>query len=119
MVNVRAHEIRNRSLSTVAEMRRMGDDSKGTIIALLLELLRIELNNPHIKAVVDYLGQAVTQPLIRLASASTYAGYLTRYATTASSFRKNYLANMGLHPTTYGTGSTGNHLNSFLMQCWN
>lgn len=41
MIAVRSHEITNRSLATMTEMRKMGDDSKGTIISLLLELLRI------------------------------------------------------------------------------
>lgn len=60
MISVRAHEINNRSLSSIAEMRKMSDDSKGTIIALLLELLRIEITNEHMKSVIDYLGQAVS-----------------------------------------------------------
>ena len=59
MINVRGQEIRNRSISTMAEMRRMADDSKGTMIALVLELLRIEITNESMQRVVDYLGQAV------------------------------------------------------------
>lgn len=49
----------------MAEMRKMGDDSKGTTIALLLELLRIEITNEHMKNVIDYLGQAVRIKICR------------------------------------------------------
>ena len=51
-------------------MRRMADDSKSTLIALTLELLRIEINNEHMREAVGYLGQAVTPPIFRLAYAS-------------------------------------------------
>lgn len=37
----------------------MADDSKGTQLALLLELLRIDITNEHMKLVVDHLGEAV------------------------------------------------------------
>ena len=43
----------------MTEMRKMADDSKGTQLALLLELLRIDITNEHIKKVVDHLGEAV------------------------------------------------------------
>ena len=84
MISVRAHEISNRSLSTMSEMRKMADDSKGTIISLLLELLRIDITNEHIKIVIDYLGQAVRISLPRSVSASTFGEYPTPSGTTAS-----------------------------------
>jgi hypothetical protein len=59
MISVRAHEISNRSLSTMSEMRKMADDSKGTLLSLQLELLRVDIGNEHMKQVIDYLGQAV------------------------------------------------------------
>lgn len=43
----------------MTQMRQMADDSKATLIALSLELLRIEIDNPHIRDVVSYLGQAI------------------------------------------------------------
>lgn len=43
----------------MAEMKKMADDSKGAVMALLLELLRIDITNEHIKSVLDFLGQAV------------------------------------------------------------
>jgi len=39
----------------------MADDSKSTLIALTLELMRIEITNDHMKQVIAYLGQAVYQ----------------------------------------------------------
>ena len=40
-------------------MRKMADDSKGALLSLTLELLRIDITNEHIRQVIDYLGQAV------------------------------------------------------------
>ena len=71
MIAVRSHEISNRTISTMSEMRKMADDSKGTLLALTLELLRIDITNEHIRQVVDYLGQAVRIERSRSASANT------------------------------------------------
>jgi hypothetical protein len=54
----------------MGEMRRMADDSKSTLIALTLELMRLEVTNEHMKEVISYLGQAVDRPLFRSAYAS-------------------------------------------------
>jgi hypothetical protein len=61
MVDVRSREVSNRSISTMGDMRKMADDSKGTLIALTLELMRIEITNEHMRSVIDYLGQAVNK----------------------------------------------------------
>jgi hypothetical protein len=55
----------------MGEMRRMADDSKSTLIALTLELLRIEINNEHMQEAVGYLGQAVKPKICRLEFANT------------------------------------------------
>jgi hypothetical protein len=66
------------------EMRKMADDSKSTMIALILELMRIEIANDHMRDVVSYLGQAVLWVLCRLASVSTFGECLTHSETIAS-----------------------------------
>ena len=50
----------------MGEMRRMADDSKSTLLALTLELLRIEINNDHMREAIGYLGQAVRSKIFRL-----------------------------------------------------
>lgn len=59
MIAVRGTEVSSRSIATMGDMRRMADDSKSTLIALTLELLRVEVANEHMQQVVGYLGQAV------------------------------------------------------------
>lgn len=71
MIGVRSQEIGNRSIATMGDMRRMADDSKSTIIALTLELMRIEINNDHMRNVISYLGQAVINYLCRSAYVNT------------------------------------------------
>ena len=63
-------------------MRKMADDSKGTLLALTLELLRIDITNEHIRQVIDYLGQAVARILSRLAFASIFEGFPIPSGTT-------------------------------------
>ena len=60
----------------------MADDSKGTLLALTLELLRIDITNEHIRQVIDYLGQAVARILSRSAFASIFEGSLIPSGTT-------------------------------------
>lgn len=71
MIGVRSQEIGNRSIATMGDMRRMADDSKSTIIALTLELMRIEISNDHMRNVISYLGQAVSSNLCRSAFVNT------------------------------------------------
>lgn len=59
MIKVRGKQVSNRSISSISEMRIMADDSKGTILALTLELLRIQITNDHMREAISYLGQAV------------------------------------------------------------
>jgi hypothetical protein len=68
MIKVRATEITNRSISSMADMRKMADDSKSTLLALNLELLRIEITDSHMQEAISYLGQAVKLILLRLES---------------------------------------------------
>jgi hypothetical protein len=68
MIKVRATEITNRSISSMADMRKMADDSKSTLLALNLELLRIEITDSHMQEAISYLGQAVKLNLLRLES---------------------------------------------------
>jgi phytoene/squalene synthetase len=49
MISVRGTEIGTRSIASIGEMRRMADDSKSTLLALTLELLRIEVANDHMR----------------------------------------------------------------------
>lgn len=41
MIAVRGQEVSSRSVPTMGDLRRMADDSKSTLLALSLELLRI------------------------------------------------------------------------------
>jgi hypothetical protein len=59
MIAVRGQEINNRSISSMGDMRRMADDAKSTLLALTLELLRIEVDNQNMRDALGYLGQAV------------------------------------------------------------
>ena len=43
MIQVRMQECRSRTIDSMKDMRKMADDSKSTLIALLLELLRVEI----------------------------------------------------------------------------
>ena len=45
MIGVRAQEISQRSVETMAEMRQMADNSKGALLALTLEILRVDTGN--------------------------------------------------------------------------
>lgn len=94
----------------------MADDSKSTLIALSLELLRIEISNDHMRDTIGYLGQAVPLPLLRSASQSTSGECLIRFATIASFYLKTSLVSTISLFETFGTESTASLQKNSSMQ---
>lgn len=90
-------------------MRRMADDSKSTIIALTLELMRIEINNDHMRNVISYLGQAVINYLCRSAYVNTWEECHIHSGITDSYCLRRYFRSITSPKRTSGIASTANH----------
>ena len=60
LIDARTEEIVNRQIENMDMMLQMAEHSKSTLLALNLELLRIEIANPHMEQLIGQLGRAVT-----------------------------------------------------------
>ena len=90
-------------MDTMGQMRQMADDSKSTLLALLLELLRIEIENEHVRDVISYLGQAIG--IVEYLRRIPYSLRLNRFLLPEDVLAKYNLTTKNIWDRVYGKPS--------------